>query len=91
MSYRTGLDWMAKLGKYNDDEVSVLMALSHDKYKWRTRDRLTAVTKMPREKVDSILSEFITNGVVRPSMSKRKKVIFGLVEIVGESRRNVLR
>ena len=86
MSYRSGLKWMARLEEYTDDDVSVLMALSHDKYKWRTRDRLGAVTKMPREKVDSILSKLITSGTVRPSVSKKKKVIFGLVELVGSSR-----
>ncbi len=87
MAYRSDLDWMSRLDEFSDDETSVLMTLSHERYRWRTRDRVAAVTGLDPKLVDGIFAGLISRGLVRPSVSKRKKIIFGLVEIVGTLRR----
>lgn len=83
MSYRTDLKWMKDLGRFDETKRKLLLALSHDKYKWRTRNRLIAVTQLSEEEVDDALSNLITEGLVRPSFSKSKDIIFGLRELVG--------
>lgn len=83
MGYLTGLDWMKRLDDFTPEQQRLLLALSHDKYKWRTRDRLLEVTGMEPQHLDSTLSELIDRDTVRPSFSKNKNVIFGLRERVG--------
>ena len=65
------------------DETKVLLALSHDEYKWRTKERIAKSTGIGPGQVDSVLSQLIEKDKVRLSMSKKKNVIFGLRERVG--------
>ena len=82
MAYRNDLRWLSQLDRFNEDEKKVLLALSHDKYDWRSRDRLLEITDFEPKKLDSILSNLISKDLVRPSFSKTKNVIFGLRERV---------
>jgi len=82
-TYNTDLNWLAEMGNFSDEEQKVLLALSHEKYSWRTKDRLTQVTDLPNEHLDSVLSDLIGRGYVRPSFSKKRNFIFGLTERVG--------
>jgi hypothetical protein len=36
-SYSTKRNWMNQLDKFTPEQQNALLALSHDKYKWRTR------------------------------------------------------
>ena len=83
MGYLNDLNWMKRLDSFTPDQQRLLLALSHDKFKWRTRDRLLEVTGLPPSLLDSTLSELIEQNAVRPSFSRDKNVIFGLRERVG--------
>jgi hypothetical protein len=82
-TYNTDLNRLAEMGNFSDEEQKVLLALSHEKYSWRTKDRLTQVTDLPNGHLDSVLSDLIGRGYVRPSFSKKRNLIFGLTERVG--------
>ena len=83
MAYLNQLKWQKQLEEYSDNERKVLMVLSHEKYRWRTRDRISKISGLSESEVDKILSELIEKNKVRPSISKKKNVIFGLIERVG--------
>ncbi len=80
--YRNDLEWQRRLDKFSADEQKVLLALSHSRYRWRTRDRLLEVTGFDPKTLDTTLSHLISKDLVRPSFSKQKQVIFGLRERV---------
>ena len=82
-TYKTDLKWLAEISKFSDKEQKVLLALSHEKYKWRTKERLASTTGLTNEQLDSVLASLIEKGYVRPSFSKKKNLIFGLRERVG--------
>lgn len=82
MAYRTNLEWMKNLASYSATEQKVMLTLSHEKYRWRTRDRIISVTGLSPKEVDSVLAELIEKNVVVISRSKKKNIIFGLREIV---------
>lgn len=83
MKYLNNLEWSKHLDQFSPTEQRVLLALSHAKYKWRTRERLLEATGLSPESLDSTLSGLISKNLVRPSFSKTKHVIFGLRERVG--------
>ena len=58
--------------------------MPNPKYRWRTAERIAKVTALKQSEVDSVLSELMARDFVRPSISKNKRVIFGLTERVGE-------
>ena len=84
MKYQSNLGWQKKLKTFSEAELKVLMALSVEKYSWRTRDRIASATGFGVSEVDKILAVLIEKGFVRPSMSRKKNIIFGLIERVGE-------
>ena len=83
MKFESDLKWMEKLEEFSEDEQKVLMALSSSKYKWRKRENLSKATGLDETRTDEILSILIKRGLIRPSMSKSKNIIFGLRERVG--------
>lgn len=82
MAYRTDLKWIKDLPKFSDDEQKILLALSHENYSWRTRDRLIKLTGLEPKTFDTLLSALIEKNLVRPSFSKKRNIIFGLSERV---------
>lgn len=82
MAYRSGLQWMKDLSSFSKTQQQVLLALSHEKYRWRTRDRIASVTGLSPSELDSVLSELMEKGLVVISRSKKQNIIFGLKEIV---------
>ena len=84
MAYLTNLKWISDFAEYSPEEKKVLLALSHDKYKWRTRDRLQGVTRMESKELDLTLAHLLEDDLVRPSFSKKRNIIFGLMERVGK-------
>ena len=82
MNYQTNLTWLSKMGNFSTEQQKILLALSDDRYKWRAKDRLAAVTALEPEKLDDALAQLIKTGLVRPSFSKKRNIIFGLRERV---------
>ncbi len=82
MSYQTNLTWLSKMGSFSTEQQKILLALSDDRYKWRAKDRLATVTALEPAKLDDALAQLIRNDVVRPSLSKKSSIIFGLRERV---------
>ena len=82
-TYKTDLKWLAEMGNFTEEEQKVLLALSHEKYSWRTKERLVQVTELTDGRLDSVLSDLIGKEYVRPSFSKKRNLIFGLRERVG--------
>jgi DNA-binding MarR family transcriptional regulator len=70
------------LDEFSPEEQKVLLALSHSRYRWRTRNRLLEVTGLDQKTLDRTLSRLISRDLVRPSFSKKKEIIFGLRERV---------
>ena len=83
MQYLTGLEWMKNLDEFSDEEQKVMLALSHDNYKWRSRDRLLEATRLTTKRLERTLAHLITDDFVRPAFSKKRNIIFGLRERVG--------
>ena len=71
---------MRSLGSFSDPERKVLLALSHEKFRWRSRDRLLSVTGLTPTELDSTLAGLIAKEYVRPSFGKSKNIIFALKE-----------
>ena len=82
MAYRNSLNWMKDLPSYSQDERKILLALSHEKYRWRTRDRVVKVTDLSPGKVDAVLAGLMEKNVVIVSRGKSGNIIFGLKEVV---------
>lgn len=80
--YRHDLIWQRHLEDFSPEEQKVLLALSHSKYRWRTRERVCEVTGLDPKTCDSTLAQLISKDIVRPSFSKKKHIIFGLRERV---------
>lgn len=77
------LEWTSILDQFDEKEKKALLALSHDQYKWRTRDAILKVTGLDGPTLDATLSSLIKKQLVRPSFSKNKNLVFGLKERVG--------
>ena len=83
MPYRTDFKWIEKFSEYSQEEQKVMLALSHDKFKWRNRDRLATLTKIDEKELDGILAKLIQKGDIVPSFGKKsRRIIFGLKERV---------
>ena len=83
MSYRNDLKWQRELSRFDPNEQKVLLALSHEKYRWRTRDRLAEVTRLEPQDLDHVLAGLLEKDVIRPSFSKNRNLIYALKERVG--------
>ena len=83
MPYLKDLGWMKEYQSFQAEERKVLLALSNDRFEWRTAERLVSVTGLSLSEVDKALGQLISRGTCRPSMSKQKNIIYGLTERVG--------
>lgn len=83
MTYLSNLKWMRTLQSFSNQEQKVLLALSHERFKWRTMPSISKASGLSKDEIDHLLSKLIEAGHVRPSFSRAKKVIFGLHERVG--------
>ena len=83
MAYLTNLKWMSDFAEFTPEEKKVLLALSHEKYKWRSWDRLQGLTRLESRELDLTLADLLEEDFVRPSFSKKRNIIFGLKERVG--------
>lgn len=83
MAYLSECKWQKELPEYTEDQRKVLLALSHDRYRWRTKERVAKTTGIDPDRIDEVLSQLISKGKVRASLSKNKNVIFGLRERIG--------
>jgi predicted HTH transcriptional regulator len=83
VSYLSDLNWLKSLDQFDDDQQKILLALSHEKYRWRTKERLAKVSGLSETATERLLSQLIDRGLVRASISKKKQVIFGLRQRVG--------
>ena len=82
MPYLTDLKWIRNLDEFSDEEQKVMLALSDERYKWRTRDRLQKLTNLSTKRLERTLGHLIADDLVRPAFSKKRNVIFGLKERV---------
>lgn len=82
MAYLNDLKWQKKLNDFKDDEQKVMLVLSNDKHKWRTRNRIIKSSGLTETEVENVLSKLLERSLVRQSFSKSKKIIYGLVERV---------
>jgi hypothetical protein len=82
MEYLSNLKWQEELSRFGPEEQKVLLALSHPTFKWRTRERLLTATGLSDSELDSTLAALMRKGLVRPSFSKNRSVIYGLRERV---------
>ncbi|MGO8673045.1 MAG: hypothetical protein ACLQVD_17010 [Capsulimonadaceae bacterium] len=80
MSSTASYRWQADLAKYSDYEQKVLIALSNDKYVWRSKERLAEVTGLDTDTLESTLGNLLSRSIVTPAISKRKNIIFALNE-----------
>lgn len=83
MKYRDRLNWMKSLGEFAEQEKRVLMALSREEFRWRTKERIASATGLAESDVERVLSDLISKGLVILSLSQKKNIIYGLKELVG--------
>ncbi len=80
MAYLNDLKWMKQLTKFKPNEQKVLLALSNEKFKWRTKKKIREATGLDKDQVEKSLAHLLGDSWIRASFSKNKKLIFGLVE-----------
>ena len=80
MPYLTGLEWMKNLDEFSDEGQKVMLALSHDKYRRRSRDRLLEATRLNTKRLEHTLAHLITDALLSPAFSNKRNIIFGLRE-----------
>ena len=80
MVYLSDLEWMRNLNKYNAEEQKVLLALSHEKHKWRSKNKIMKVTGFDEKQLDSTIALLMERNLVRASFSKKKNMILCLKE-----------
>ncbi len=83
MTYDTR--WLDKIESYSDydeDTRRILLLLCHRRWEWRTARRLAQGSKLPPERVNMVLDELREQGVVVMSLSKNKRVIYGITNRV---------
>ena len=83
MAYLNNMQWQSELFKYDESERKVLLTLSHENFRWRTKDRIVKKTGLSASEVDKVLANLMSQNIVRASISKKKNIIFGLTERVG--------
>ena len=83
MAILTDLDWIKSLDEFSDEEQKVMLALSDERYKWRSRARLKVLTDLSTKRLERTLAHLITDDLVRPAFSRNRNIIFGLRERVG--------
>lgn len=83
MLYMNDLEWMNDLAEFTEAEQKVLLALSHNKYKWRSRERISQLTRIGPRRLDRVLSGLLEEDLIRPAFSTDRKIIYGLKERVG--------
>jgi DNA-binding transcriptional regulator LsrR (DeoR family) len=83
MAYLNNLTWQTELSSFDEQTQKVLLALSSEKFSWRTKERIVQTTGISEPVVDELLSMLMSQNLVRASISKKKNVIFGLIERVG--------
>ena len=74
-------DWLDEIAdylEYDEDTRKILLLLCHRQYKWRTESRLATAAGLDVDDVAAILDELRKQGVVTMSLSKQKRVIFGI-------------
>ena len=88
------LRWRSHANEFDADEKRILLALSHQKWAWRTLENLQAVTRLDSDVLEEKLDGLIRNRLVKGSIYKpntsNARPIFGLVErdtIEGKKRR----
>lgn len=74
------LSWVKQLPRFSDEEQKVLLALSDERYKWRTTKGIVAATGLDKSRVEEALATLIQDGFVRPWFSRNRDLIYGLVE-----------
>ncbi len=79
------LSWIREMPRLNDEQQKVLLALSHDRYIWRTKQGLMNATGLERDQLESALADVIARNLVRPSFSRNGDIIYGLVRARGGS------
>ena len=80
MQYRNDLDWLRKFDEFSDEEPKILLALSHEKYKWRSRDRLLRLTRMNVKRLERTLAHLLVDDLIRPALTDKGNIVFGLKE-----------
>ena len=91
MPYLDDLDWMSDLDDFSDAERRVLLALSHDKYKWRSRERIRQLTRIRPSRLDRVLSGLLEDDLIEPAFSADRKIVYGLKERVGANESGISR
>ncbi|HZK82882.1 MAG TPA: hypothetical protein VFC46_17495 [Humisphaera sp.] len=74
------LTWVKQWPQLNDDEQLVLLALSDERFQWRTLKGIIAATALDRAVVEEVLAKLIREKLVRPSFSREREIIYGLVD-----------
>ena len=72
------LDQIEDYLEYDEDTRKVLLLLSHSEYRWRTERRLAKAAGLDADVVAGILNKLRKQGVVTMSLSKQKRVIYGI-------------
>ncbi len=64
------------------EQQKVLQALSDTRYKWRAKHGLQKATGLSSAVLDDSLANLLKRGLVRPAVSTRQNIVFGLRERV---------
>lgn len=76
------LSWPKQLERWNEDQQKILIALSHERFRWRTTQGLLAATGLDEERLEGAMAELVKAGVVRPSLSKNGRLIYAIADRV---------
>jgi len=82
-TYLNNLDWRTRVKEFDEDELRVLIAVSHKDFPWRSIDCLRGAVKLSESELGITLKNLVERSLVRTTASKNiTQALFGLVERV---------
>lgn len=82
-TYLNNLDWRTRVKEFDEDELRVLIAVSHKDFPWRSIDCLRGAVKLSESELGIALKNLVERSLVRTTASKNiTQALFGLAERV---------
>ena len=82
-TYLNNLDWRTRVKEFDEDELRVLIAVSHKDFPWRSTDGLRGAVKLSESELGITLKNLVERSLVRTTASKNiTQALCGLAERV---------
>jgi len=91
VAYLKELSWRERADGFSKEERRVLLALSDERWEWRTLTNLRKLTRISPEELSAVLDSLIEEGLVTAALTTDRRPIFGLTERLRHVKRGGVR